>query len=147
MQECPLGLSFAKCHFHHTIMPRMVSFQKDIKRYHRLLGHMILVILILVAHIKKCPCVPGNCFCVFRNVVSHVASTKLRNAFTGAQRAGNVEAVVQHQRRISQYPLILPRSRSTSIMSPHTGPASVSSSDPPFSLFTLWASMTNEWLS
>ena len=147
MRKCPLGLSLAKCHFHHTIMPRMVSFQKDIKRYHTLLGHMILVILILVAHIKKCAYVRVICFCVLRDSVRVVASTRWKQASSDIPLAGNVEAVVQHQRRISQYPLILPRSRSTSIMSPHRGPASVSSSDPPFSLFTLWASMTNEWLS
>jgi hypothetical protein len=51
MQECSLGLSLAKCHFQHTIMPLMVSFQKDIKRYHPLLGHMILDIVRPVADV------------------------------------------------------------------------------------------------
>ena len=93
---------------------------------------MILVILMLVAHIKKCACVRVICFCVRRDSVRVVASTRWKQASSDIPLAGNVEAVVQHQRRISQYPLILPRSRSTSIMSPHRDRASVSSSDPLF---------------
>jgi hypothetical protein len=42
MQECPLRLSFAKYQFHPTIMPRLVSFQKDIKRYHTVVGDVFL---------------------------------------------------------------------------------------------------------
>jgi hypothetical protein len=100
MQECPLGLSFTKCHFHPTIMSTTVSFQKDIKRYHRLLGHMILFIAMLVAHITKCPCVPLNCVCVFRNRVLVVATTTLNEASSGILLAVNAEACPRRQQRI-----------------------------------------------
>lgn len=39
---------------HPTIMPRMVSFQKDIKRYHTVVGYMLLVILMLTT-CNECP--------------------------------------------------------------------------------------------
>jgi hypothetical protein len=130
-----------------TIMPRMVSFQKDIKRYHRLLGHMILVLVILVAHIIICPCEPLNCFCVFRGSVLVAVSTNRRTAFMEAQLAVNAEVRPRPQRHISRSPSILPRSSNSSIMSPRRDPISVSSSDPPFSLFTIWDSTMIEWLS
>ena len=75
----------------------MVSFQKNIKKYQRILGYMFLIIMVLITHLKKCPCVPVNYFCACRKCVPNVASTNRRKAFTGAQLAGDVEVVVQPQ--------------------------------------------------
>ena len=56
MQECPFGLSFAKCQFSPTIMPTMVSIQKNIERYHaRDSISILLVISTLVALSLKVP--------------------------------------------------------------------------------------------
>jgi hypothetical protein len=125
-------------------MPRMVSFEKDIKRYHRLLGHMILVILMLVAHNKKCACVRLIGICVFRDSVLFVAFTSLKQASSDILLALNAEVRPRLQQRILQCPLIPPRSSDSSIMSPHKDPNSVSSNDPPFSLFMHWAWATTK---
>jgi hypothetical protein len=100
MRECPLGLSFAKYHFQHTIMPTMVSSQKDIKRYHRALGHMILVILILVGHIKKCACVRLNHLCVLINSVLVVVSANLTQASSDTPLALTKESGPRVQHRV-----------------------------------------------
>ena len=54
---------------------------------------MILVILILVTHIKKCACVRVICFCVLRDSVRVVASTRWKQASSDIPLAVNAEAV------------------------------------------------------
>jgi hypothetical protein len=99
----------------------MVSFQKDIKRYHRLLGHMILVILILVGHIKKCACVRLNHLCVLRNSVLVVVSANLAQASSDTPLAVTAEAGPRLQHRVLPWPSILPRSCNVSMSRSHKG--------------------------
>jgi hypothetical protein len=61
----------------------MVSFQKNIKKYQRVLGYMFLVIMVLITHLKNTPCDPLTCFCACRNGVLDVAFTNKRKAFMG----------------------------------------------------------------
>ena len=47
-------------------MPTMVSFQKNIKKYQRVLGYMFLIIMVLITHLKKCPCARELVLCIQR---------------------------------------------------------------------------------
>jgi hypothetical protein len=147
MHECPFGLSLSKCQFPPTIMPHMVSFQKDIKRYHPVIGHVVLSIAVIVTYMIMCACVRPVRFRVLRFSVHNVISTKWRRASSDIPRAVSVDVPPQLQRRPSQCPSIPPRSNNSSITSRHRARASLSSSDPPFSLFTTWASATTRWRS
>jgi hypothetical protein len=75
----------------------MISFQKNIKKYQRVLDYMFLIIMVLITHLKKCPCDPLTCFCACRNGVLNVAFTNKREAFIEVQLVVNVEGVVRHQ--------------------------------------------------
>jgi hypothetical protein len=79
-------------------MPTMVSFQKNIKKYQRVLGYIIFIIIVLITHLKMCPRVPLNYFCAFSECVSDVASTNARKAFIEVQLVVNVEGVLRPQR-------------------------------------------------
>ena len=59
---------------------------------------MFLIIMVLITHLQKCACVRMNCFCAFSECVPDVASTSLKQAFSGIQLAGNVDASLRPQR-------------------------------------------------
>ena len=61
----------------------MVSFQKNIKKYQRLLGYMFLVIMVLITHLKKCACVRVNCFCAFSDSLRSSDQQKLTETLDG----------------------------------------------------------------
>jgi hypothetical protein len=61
----------------------MVSFQKNIKKYQRVLGYMFLVIMVLITHLKKTPCDPLTCFCAFSDSLRSSDQQKLTETLDG----------------------------------------------------------------
>ena len=97
-------------------MPTTVNIQKNIKKYHTLVGHMFLLIIIMVTHSKKCACVRVICLFALRDSVRDVMSANLKEAFNDILLVVNAEVVLRYQQHILQRPLILPRSANSSIM-------------------------------
>ena len=73
-------------------MPRMVSFQKNIKRYQRVLGYMFLIIMVLITHLRKCPCVPVNYFCAFSDSLRRAVNRNWQRHLMDDWSAGYAEA-------------------------------------------------------
>jgi hypothetical protein len=72
----------------------MVSSQKNIKRYHRLVVCMFLVVVMLIVLQKKCACVRVVYVCEIQDCVFSVTFARPKQAFNGIQLVANVEAVL-----------------------------------------------------
>ena len=151
MQECPFGLSFSKCHFSALKMVRKVSTTKDVTRTlfdASVCAHASVCVLSIGIHALRCRIGPdwsALLLCFLSRGVMSVDRRRTKASLAVIASAGNVGwALRLHQQPSASGSLQL-HSVISSTMSHHRGPASLSSSDPPFSLFTLWACKTTVW--
>jgi hypothetical protein len=78
-------------------MPTMVSFQKNIKKYHTIIDHNMYLIYMLLTYGQHLVILGHLVFCACNSHVLNVASANARKAFSAIRLAMNVEAILWPQ--------------------------------------------------
>jgi hypothetical protein len=129
-------------------MARKVRTAKDVNR--TFFCDAPVCALSIGTHASRCRIGPdwsALFLCCLSRLVLSVERRRMKASLAAIESAENVGLAPRLHRQPSASRSLQFHSVISSIMNPHRGPASVSSSDPPFSLFTLWVWMTAVWLS